>query len=148
MANSTKKFSLIKPTVDTPFHIDFDWWMDTDTNWRVFLIGFLCDTHREAFEGQSDTAEMDAVDPDTAEITKVDALLFTLINHCAQSDDFLSGNQPLVGQVFRIFLSNGNKPLSPDQLAEMTGKPARTIMATIGGRRVNKGIRPVKAKSE
>ncbi len=29
--------SLVKPTIDTPFKIDFDWWMNHDRDWRVYL---------------------------------------------------------------------------------------------------------------
>ena len=25
-----KRFSLVKPTVNTPFHIDFEWWRQND----------------------------------------------------------------------------------------------------------------------
>jgi hypothetical protein len=147
MQGPAKKFSLIKPTLETPFHIDFDWWKDSDANWRVFLVGFLCEDHQAAFEGQNDFSEMDAVDPETGEVSKVDALLYTLINHCAQQDDFLSGNLPLVGQIFRTFLSNGNKSLSANQLSPIVNKPAKTILITIGGQRVFKGIRPILKKS-
>ena len=35
--SEVKKFSLIKPTLQTPFHIDFDWWRANDTNWHVAL---------------------------------------------------------------------------------------------------------------
>jgi len=143
MQGPVKKFSLVKPTLDTPFHIDFAWWKDSDSNWRIFLHGFLCEDHQLTFEGQNDNTEMDAIDPETAEIKKADALLHTLITHCAQQEEFLQGNLPLVGQIFRIFLSNGNQPLSPNQLSTLVSKPARTILITIGGQRVFKGIRPI-----
>jgi hypothetical protein len=30
--------SLIKPNLNTPFHIDFSWWKENDNNWRIFLF--------------------------------------------------------------------------------------------------------------
>jgi hypothetical protein len=143
MADPEKRMSLIKPTPTTPFKIDFDWWQENDSNWRVFLLDFLCDDHREAFAGeQNDVRLIDAVDPQTAKVTQVDGLLYELINHCAKQEGFLNENIPLVAQIFRILLANGNKPLNADQLSEKTGKPAKTILVTIGGHRVYKGIRP------
>jgi len=134
--------SLIKPSPDTPFRIDFDWWKENDSNWRIFLRDFLCDEHKEAFMEIGDPQFIDAVDPETAEVTQVDGLLYVLMKHCAQQEGFIQENIPLVGRIFRIFLANGNKPLNAKELAERINKPARTILITIGGHRVYKGIRP------
>ena len=32
-----KRFSLVKPTLQTPFHIDFRWWKQNERDWHVFL---------------------------------------------------------------------------------------------------------------
>lgn len=147
MPDNKIKFSLVKPTVDTPFHIDFDWWQETDSNWRIFLFGFLCEKHQEFFLDKSDSFKIDAVDPETAEVHSVNGFLHTLMNHCAKMENFIPDNSPLVGRIFRIFLANGNKPLTPQQLSEVANKPARTILVTIGGYQVYKGIRPIQAKT-
>ena len=49
---------------------------------------------------------------------------------------------PLVHAVFRVFLADGNTPLSPTELAERLGRPAPTILRTLSTPRVYKGIRP------
>jgi len=143
MPDGNKKFSLVKPTVDTPFHIDFDWWKETDSNWRIFLFSFLCEKHQELFSDKNDSLKIDAVDPETAEVYPVDGLLYTLMNHCAKMEDFIPDNLPLIGRIFRVFLANGNEPLNPQQLSKMVNRPARTILVTIGGHQVYKGIRPI-----
>lgn len=147
MPDDEKKFSLVKPTVNTPFHIDFDWWQEIDSNWRIFLLNFLCEKHQEYFLDKSDSLKIDAVDPETAEVHPVDGLLHTLMNHCAKMEDFIPDNLPLIGRIFRIFLANGNEPLTAQQLSEMVTKPARTILVTIGGYQVYKGIRPIQTKA-
>ena len=147
MPNDNKKYSLVKPTVDTPFHIDFDWWKETDSNWRIFLLSFLCEKHQEFFSGKSDSLKIDSVDFQTAEVHPVDGFLHTLMNHCAKMEDFIPDNLPLIGRIFRIFLSNGNETLTPQQLSGIVNKPARTILATIGGYQVYKGIRPIQIKT-
>ncbi len=48
-----KKFSLLKPSLQTPFHIDFEWWRTSDTNWHVALRSLLCSEHQEAFAGSA-----------------------------------------------------------------------------------------------
>lgn len=142
MSDSTR-FSLIKPTLHTPFHIDFEWWKSHDQNLRVFLHSFLCPEHQAAFENMGNGVLIDWVDPQTAEVTQVDGLQQTLMVHCAKQPGFLSQTTSLVNAVFRVFLSNGNKPLSPLELAEIIGKPAEKILQTFSGPTVYQGIRPV-----
>ncbi len=135
--------SLVKPTLSTPFKIDFEWWMHHDRDWRVYLRSFLCDEHQEMFENLNNDEMIDWVDPDTAEVTQVDGLQHVLITHCAQQDDFLTNRMALVDSVFRVFLSNGNKPLNSEELGDLLNRPASTILKTLSGIRVYKGIRPV-----
>lgn len=143
--NEVKRFSLIKPTVNTPFQIDFAWWRMHDNNWRVFLRSILCEEHQAAFADVNADEEIDWVDPETAEVQKVDGLQQVLILHCAKEPDFITDHMTLVNSVFRILLANGNRPMTPLELAERTGKPARTILQTLASPRVYKGIRPCQA---
>jgi hypothetical protein len=135
--------SLIKPKTTSPFKIDFDWWKKNDRNWRVYLRGFLCDEHQALFENLENNETIDWVDPKTAEITQVDGLFHVLITHCAKQEDFLTSHMTLVDSVFRILLSNGNHPLSPEELGERLNRQPTMILRTLSGPRVYKGIRPV-----
>ena len=144
--SEVKRFSLIKPTLETPFHIDFDWWKNHDHNWRIFLHSCLCQEHQEAFSVEDNNVMIDWVDPETAEVKSVDGLQHTLMNHCAKLEDFLTSQTTIVNSVFRIFLSNGNSPLSANQLSSITGKSAVTILRTLTGPQVYKGIRPLTTK--
>ncbi len=139
----SKRRSLIKPQLTSPFKIDFDWWQKHDRDWRVYLRDFLCDEHKTMFEDIENDEMIDWVDPKTAEITRVDGLLHVLITHCAKQEGFVSKNMALVDSVFRILLSNGNRPTTPEELGEILNRPASTILRTLSGVRVYKGIRPV-----
>jgi len=143
--NPAGHFSLVKPTLETPFHIDFDWWIEHDANWRVFLLDFLCDEHRALYVEKDQNIQIDAIDPQTAEVKRVDGLLSTLVDHCAQQEGFISKNTTLVNMIFKIFLANDNAPLNANQLAELTGKPAMTILRTFSGVQVFKGSKKKKA---
>jgi hypothetical protein len=143
MSDEVRKPSLVKPTMDTLFHIDYDWWQENDTNWRIFLRSFLCPRHQETFSSEDENIRIDAVDPETAEVKAVDGILHTLVTHCAKEEEFLSANVPLIAKLLRVFLSNGNQPLSPKQLSGIVGRPAMTILVTLTGPQVYKGIRPL-----
>ncbi len=66
-----KRQSLVKPRLDTPFHIDFDWWQQHDRDWRVFLRSFLCPEHQETFMDMDIGEKVDWIDPETAEVQQM-----------------------------------------------------------------------------
>ncbi|NOY98792.1 MAG: hypothetical protein GXP40_06265 [Chloroflexi bacterium] len=137
-----KAFSLVKPTLDTPFHIDFAWWQQNDRDWRVYLRSLLCEEHRETFGDWQNGQMIDWIDPDTAEVKSVDGLQHILMSHCAHQPDFLTEHTALVEAVFRLFLVNGNSPMSSRELAERLRRPGTTILKTLAGPRVYRGLRP------
>jgi hypothetical protein len=138
-----KRAVLIKPDKTTPFHIDFDWWQQNERDWHVYLRSLLCAEHQEVFATIEEGQVIDWVDPDTAEVKPVDGVQNTLMSHCVFQPDFLTQQTALVEAVFRLFLTNGNIPMSSDELGERLNRPANTILRTLGGARVYKGIRPV-----
>jgi len=138
----TRHASLVKPSINTPFHIDFAWWKENDNNWRVFLLDYLCPDHQALFSNESDETMIDFIDPITAEVHVIDGVQEKLMVHCSKQDGFVEENHSVVDNVFRIFLSNGNTPLTPEQIGEMTGKSGDTVLRLLSGSRVFMGVRP------
>lgn len=137
--------SLVHPTQDTPFHIDFSWWRLNDREWKVFLRGLLGPEQEEKLAGMTGEERVDWVDPNTAEVIQMDALQYLLSSHYAQQGGSAEGGTSLVESIFRAFLKNGNTPMSSRQLGEALNRPAHTILKTLSGVRVYRGIRPVGA---
>lgn len=141
MTTELKRVSLVKPTLQTCFHIDFDWWQKNDRDWHVYLRNYLCQEHQFVFADVGETAMVDWVDPQTAEVQQVDGLQHMLITHCAKQPDFITQHTALVDGLFRIFLANSNQPLNSEELGRMLGRPPQTILRTLSGSRVLQGIR-------
>jgi hypothetical protein len=137
-----RKFSLVKPTVKTPLHIDFDWWRENDRNWHVELRSLLCAEHQQAFADLPEDQMIDWVDPETAEVRQLDGLQNIIITHCARQPGFSDEHTALVDAAFRLLLANGNSPLAVEELAIRLNRPADTILKTLAGMHVYKGIRP------
>lgn len=135
--------SLVKPTLQTHYHIDFNWWQANDRDWRVYLQSFLCKEHQTLFANLSVATMVDWIDPETAEVQKVDGLQHVLISHCTRQPEFLLQQNTLVDSAFRLFLANGNTPLTPLELAAQLGRDANLILRTLSGLRVYKGLRPL-----
>jgi hypothetical protein len=137
------KRSLLKPTSKTNFQIDFEWWKENERDWHVYLRSFLCPLHQEALKNLDEGEKIDWIDENTAEVQQVDGIQHAVMSHCAQQPDFLTKQTALVEAVFRLFLINGNKPMSAEDLAKKLSRPAGTILTTLAGPRVYKGLRPV-----
>ena len=137
-----RRFSLVRPTLETHFHIDFGWWQQNDRDWRVHLRGLLCPSHQESFSSIIGNEVVDWVDPETAEVQQVEGLQHVLIAHCAKEPGFITDRTALVDAVFRLFLANGNTPLTPVELSDQLHRPPHVILSTLSGPRVYKGLRP------
>jgi hypothetical protein len=134
---------LIKPTLATRFHIDYDWWGRNEREWRVYLMSHLCPEHRAALESVPEQSRIDWIDPVSAEVRSIDSVQHALISHCSLQPDYISPHTTLVDAVFRVFLANGNVPLTVSEIALKINRPAITMLRTLSGNRVYKGIRPV-----
>lgn len=133
---------LVKPTLDTPFHIDYTWWKRQGIQISMEIRKHLCPEHQAAFSDHFDTEKIDWVDQKTGQVTQVDGLQHILQIHCSQQPDYINPNLSLIDAVLRVFLANNNTPMNSQELSESTGRPAEKILHTLAGRRVYKGIRP------
>ncbi|MDQ7025964.1 MAG: hypothetical protein Q9P44_10445 [Anaerolineae bacterium] len=137
-----KSSTVVKPTLKTLFHIDYDWWERENNDLRAYMLTHLPPDLREKFVGRDEFEVVDYIDPETGEVQRLDELGLA-IQESAKREDFITIQTSLVDSVFRIFLSNGNTPRSPKELEADTGRDARTILKTFGGIRVYRGIRPM-----
>lgn len=135
--------SLVKPTLTTRFHIDFEWWEREARELRVDVQKHLRPEFHDAFAQGQGGETIDDVDPVTAEVRSVDKAQYLLRSQCKPLNEFLTEHTSLVDAVFHTFLSNGNRPLSPNDLGENINRPPQTILRTLAGRVVYKGLRPV-----
>lgn len=132
----------VKPTLDTKFHIDYDWWKREGRDLRTYLLSHLLPEQRAQFENRQEDDLIDWIDPETAEVRRIDPLQQALAS-AAQDPQFITDRTTLVDAIFRVFLSNGNKPLSPEELSRLLNRPANTILRTLAGGQVYKGLRPM-----
>lgn len=134
----------VKPTLDTKFHIDYEWWKREDRDLRAYLISHLLPEQRSQFEAGQNEGEIDWIDPETAEVFRVDALQQALAK-AAQDSQYISDHTTLVDAIFRVFLANRNKPLSPNELGKALSRTPNTILRTLAGGQgqIYKGIRPL-----
>lgn len=133
-----------RPTVETKFHIDMDWWERNQRDIRVYIREALCEECRAQFEAYANGQEIDAVDEQTGEVTRVDGIWHALRTCCSTKPDYITPTMPVVEAVFRTFLANGNKPLSVNELYErLDRRPPETLLRILTGGEIYMGIRPI-----
>ena len=133
---------VLRPTVSTKFHIDFSWWEKQNKDVRVFMRDLLCAECRESVGSLSDAKTVDMIDPETAEVTKVDAVWECIRTCCSSKPDYITADTPILDGIFRTFMGNGNKPLSILELYERLGKgPPEMILRMLTKGRIYMGIR-------
>jgi len=132
------------PTMDTKFHIDLEWWWQSTRDIRVYLKEILCDQCNADYGDQQNQEEIDWIDGQTGEVTRVDALWHCLRTCCSLKPEYISPNTPVVDAIFRTFIANGNKPLSVSELYEILDRrPPATLLRILTKGPVYMGIRPV-----
>ncbi len=133
----------MKPTLDTPFHIDYSWWDDSGLDLNVKLASHLCPEHREAYAGQTVGDKIDWVDWATGEVHPVDGLQYIITTHCSKQAGYVVQAPTLIEAVFRAFLANANQPLTPRALAPLVGHRPEQILRVLAGHTVRLGLRPL-----
>jgi hypothetical protein len=131
------------PPTTLRYHIDYSWWEKSNRDLRVYLQSHLCTEHQELYARFDELEEIDWIDPRTAEVRKVDGLEHTLHTHCSLQPEYITPNTPLVNAVFRVFLANGNSPMTAEELAGRVGRQPEMITRTLSSGQVYKGIRPI-----
>lgn len=138
-----KPNTLIKPTTQTPFHIDYSWWERNPDDLRTYLLSHLSQEQRAQLSKVDDLPTIDVIDPSTGEVSRVDAL-HAALRTAARQPDFITQHTSLVESIFRIFLANDNTPMTPSELSDVLGRDANSILKMLsGGTQIYRGIRPV-----
>jgi hypothetical protein len=138
---------LARSDTKTLFHIDTEWFERTGRDLREEMHNAICDECRALYPTPADARVVDRVNPKTAEITRMDSLWECLADHCGHLPGFITPVMPLTAAMFRAFLANNNKPLTPEQLHKRIGKSnAVAILRVLMGAEIENGVVAVEAE--
>jgi hypothetical protein len=137
---------LLRPDINTKFHIDYDWWTKQPRDVRILTREHLCPACKDKLGKHIDNDNIDWVDPDTGEITVVDGLTYSVRECCSQRNDYMTRTTPLAASIFRVLIATGNAPLSAVEFHEKIGRsdPDAILRILLGQRvRTHYGIKPI-----
>lgn len=136
-----KSSSLKRVTADTRFYVDYNWWDESNIDLKTYLFTRL-GIGQDA-ELDSETNEIDMVDPATGEVRRVDGFQYMIQSYFAELPDDFFTQTSFVDAVFCVLLANANQPLTAREIAERVEKPVAMVIRTLGGSKVYQGIRPI-----
>ena len=67
MAIPRKPSTLIKPTLDTKFNVDYSWWGRNAEDLRTYLLSHVLPEQRERISQSEEHRVVDFIDPETGE---------------------------------------------------------------------------------
>lgn len=132
---------LQRPTIDTRFYIDYEWWENSDLDMKTYVYSRL--DLGDDLSLDSGIEHVDLVDPETAEVRQVDGFQYALQIYFSQMPDNFTTNTSLVDAIFYTLLANANRPMTARELAEKVKRDPETVLKTIAGPHIYQGIRPI-----
>jgi len=130
-----------RPTAETRFFIDYDWWERSNLDLKTYLYSRLDIGDDLELEGEDE--KVDLIDPATGEVRQVDGFQYVLQTYFSQLPDDFAAQTSMVDAVFYVLLANGNQPMTAEAIAERLQKPVETVLRTLAGPTVYQGIRPI-----
>ncbi|HYN87273.1 MAG TPA: hypothetical protein VER55_02025 [Ardenticatenaceae bacterium] len=136
---------LLRPTLNTRFVIDWDWFQRNRMNPQLAVGNQLCYQCRREFEEGLPVEEVDWVDSETAEVSRIDSMREHILVHCQWKPDYINTTTPLSTAIFRALLANNNRPLSVAELTQRLGRTdPETILRLLTHGEVKNGIVPMR----
>ena len=149
LERSAFQMEVLKLNTDTKFWIDFGWWENQDRDFRLYLHELLCADCKRIYPEHKDTEDIDWIDPQTAEVKRVDALWQSIRACCRHKPDYIAPSMPLTSCILRALVAADNTPLSATELCEHIGKGSpETILRILTGERIYYGIVPLLTPAE
>ncbi|PID86714.1 MAG: hypothetical protein CSB13_02880 [Chloroflexi bacterium] len=136
-----KSSSLKRVNADTRFYVDYEWWDKSNIDLKTYLFSRL-GIGQEA-ELDSETDEIDMVDPSTGEVRRVDGFQYMIQSYFTELPTNFFTQTSFVDAVFCVLLANANQPMTAREIAGKVEKPVSMVIRTLGGSKVYQGIRPI-----
>ncbi|VAW43074.1 hypothetical protein MNBD_CHLOROFLEXI01-4857 [hydrothermal vent metagenome] len=132
---------LKRATQDTQLYVDYDWWEKSDLDLKTYLLTRLDVDEDISLESKAD--EVDLIDDETGEVTRVDGFQYVIQAYFSQLPEDFVTKTSLVDAVFCVLLANANKPMTVREIAQKVKRAPSTILKTMGGPKIYQGVRPI-----
>lgn len=128
---------------ETCFHIDYSWWEKSTLDLKAYLVARLQALGVNDIDLEMDMSEVDLVDNETGEVTRVDGFQYMVQTYFQQLPDDFAQRSSLVDAVFCVLLANANQPMKVQEISRAIGRDPDVVIKTLNGPRIYQGISPL-----
>lgn len=128
---------------ETYFHIDYSWWEKSTLDLKAYLVARLQALGVNDIDLEMDMSEVDLVDNETGEVTRVDGFQYMVQTYFQQLPDDFAQRSSLVDAVFCVLLANANQPMKVHEISQAIGRDPDVVIKTLNGPRIYQGISPL-----
>lgn len=122
---------------NTRFHIDYDWWEESNLNLETHLATRL----GQEISLSEDGTKVDMIDPHTGEVRQLSGFEFAVQSYFSELPADYVQKASLVDAAFCVLLANGNRPMQASEIAAQIKRSSDVVYKTLGGTKVFQGIR-------
>jgi hypothetical protein len=134
---------IARPTLETRFAIDWSWFERSQINAEKVIRDQLPPAVARRFPEDKSIPIVDYINPETGEVTQIDALREAIMSECQWEPTFITGDIPVVQAVLRMYLANNNQSLTAVEIAQRLGRhDPEVILRVLTGGGVQMGIVP------
>ena len=128
---------------ETFFHIDYSWWEKSTLDLKAYLVARLQALGISEINLNMDMDEVDLVDLETGEVSRVDGFQYMVQTYFQQLPDDFAQRSSLVDAVFCVLLANANQPMRVQDISHAIGRDPDVVLKTLNGPRIYQGISPL-----
>ncbi|MCA9979429.1 MAG: hypothetical protein KDD89_01290 [Anaerolineales bacterium] len=128
---------------DTKFHIDYSWWEKSTLDLKSYLVARLQALGINEINLDMDMDEVDLVDMETGEVSRVDGFQYMVQTYFQQLPEDFAQRSSLVDAVFCVLLANANQPMTVQEVSHAIGRDPDVVLRTLNGPRIYQGITPL-----
>jgi hypothetical protein len=134
---------IYRPNENTRFHVDYAWFETQGVDVNVLIRKVLTPEQQERLDENAESVVFDYIDETTAMVHAENQVVHTIRTESAKDPAFISARTPVWEGAFRIFLLNGNQPLTALELSQLLKRKPTEIVNQLGGRVIYNGVRPI-----
>ena len=137
-------FKAMRPTVDTPFEINWSWFERNNINAQSLVRNQLNYKWRQRFDNGLEIKEVDYINSETGEVFKMDNMREAILAECQWEPDYITRDMPLLQSILRLFLANNNQPMTVVEMARRLERhDSNAILNLLTASKIQNGIIPI-----
>ena len=137
-------YKMMQPNLETSFQVDWEWFELRNIDVNSVVRNQLSYKWRQRFENGLQIKEVDYINPDTGEVSRMTNMHEVILSECQWEPDYITRDMPLLQSILRLFLANHNQPMTVAEIARRLERhDSQAILKVLTVGEIKNGILPI-----